>query len=88
MQTQGRFPLKSVGVGGQRNPVGMTKRKKKNYLSKTVIIVSKVLMTAVNKLCLIKFPVKQCASRGRAEEQGGNCHSGESATLGISKRCG
>lgn len=47
-------------------------------------------MTVANKLCFIKFPVKQCAleGEGREEVEGGNCHSSESATLGISKRCG
>lgn len=53
--------------------------------------LSKVLMTVVNKLSFIKFPVKQCTLAGEGEEgwkQGGNCHSSESAPLGISKRCG
>lgn len=47
-------------------------------------------MTVVSKLCFIKFPVKQCALRGRGKKGGraGNCHSSESATLGISKWCG
>lgn len=52
--------------------------------------LSKVVMTVVNKLGFIKFPVKQCVlggEKGRVK-QGGNCHSSESAPLGISKRCG
>lgn len=77
----------------QRNLVGMKKKKKKNF-SKIIISmsnVSKVLMTVVNKLGFIKFPVKQCVlggEKGEGGKQGDNCHSSESAPLGISKRCG